>query len=440
MRPKGRQSRSDWMQTARRLVTWPSRKSAAGASGNLAFASEDAAAALLEASRRTRVQSFLLSWFALPGSLVAALLLGAVMMLVLGANPIVGYHALVNGAFDGSYALGATAVKAAPLLLVGVGICVAFRANVLNIGGEGQLAMGGLAGSATALALPNLPSFVLIPLVLLAGAAGGAIWGAIPGAFKAYFNVNEILSTIMLNLVAVQIMNWLLAGPMVDRTQNSTYGLIPETKLLPRNSWLPILIPGTQLHLGVLIAVVVAVGIYVLLWRTSFGFRLKAVGLSREASKYAGMAVKRTMTLAMTISGALCGVGGALLVFGSISHRMVTDGSLTGFTGSDGFNGIVVALFGGLNPLWTIISAFLFGGLLVGGDALQVATGVPADMVTSLEGLVVVFVVALEYMRRRNRAMSFGLRRPSRARPPDVSPPAGAPSLPLATATEANTE
>ena len=365
----------------------------------------------------------LLSWFALPLSLVAALLLGAIMMLALGANPITGYNALIVGAFDGSYALGSTAVRAAPLLLVAVGICVAFRANVFNIGGEGQLAMGGLASSATALALPNLPSIELIPLVLLAGAAGGAAWGAIPGAFKAYFNVNEILSTIMLNLVAVQIMNWLLAGPMVDKTQNSTYGLIPETRLLPRASWLPILIPNTQLHLGVLIAVVVAVGVWVLIYRTSFGFRIQAVGLSRDASRYAGMPVKRTMTLAMTISGAMCGLAGALLVFGSISHWMVTDGSLTWFTGSDGFNGIVVALFGALNPLWTIISAFLFGGLLVGGDALQVATGVPADMVTALEGLVVVFVVSLEYMRRRSRTTSSPSRR-SRARPTEPVAPA----------------
>jgi len=373
---------------------------------------------------------FLLSWFALPSSLVAALLLGAVMMLALGANPITGYNALIVGAFDGSYALGSTAVKAAPLLLVAVGICVAFRANVFNIGGEGQLAMGGLASSATALALPQLPSIELIPIVLLAGAAGGAVWGAIPGAFKAYFNVNEILSTIMLNLVAVQIMNWLLAGPMVDKTQNSTFGVIPETRLLPQSSWLPILVPNTQLHLGVLIAVIVAVGVWVLLYRTSFGFRVQAVGLSRDASRYAGVRVKRTMTLAMTISGAMCGLAGALLVFGSISHRMVTDGSLTGFTGSDGFNGIVVALFGALNPLWTIVSAFLFGGLLVGGDALQVATGVPADMVTALEGLVVVFVVSLEYMRRRSRVMSLSPPGRSRTRPTEV----GAPVASLATA------
>jgi len=279
---------------------------------------------------------------------------------------------------------------------------------------------------------------VLIPLVLLAGAAGGAIWGAIPGAFKAYFNVNEILSTIMLNLVAVQVMNYLLAGPMVDKSQNSTYGLIPETKLLPQHSWLPILIHGTQLHLGVLLAVLVAGAAYVLLWRTGLGFRLRAVGISREAANYAGIKVKRTMVLAMTLSGAMCGLGGAMLVFGSISHRMVTDGSLTGFTGSDGFNGIVVALFGGLSPLWGIISAFLFGGLLTGGDALQVATGVPADMVTALEGLVVVFVVSLEYMRHRARTVWAGLSptTPSRSSPDSGDPVVLAMTAPAAGASD----
>jgi simple sugar transport system permease protein len=341
------------------------------------------------------------------------------MIWLLGASPVTGYRALVSGAFNGSYPLGATAVRAAPLLLVAVGICISFRASMLNIGGEGQLAMGGLASAAAALSLPHLPSIVLIPLVLLAGAVGGAIWGAIPGAFKAYFNVNEILSTIMLNLVAVQVMNYLLAGPMVDKSQNSTYGLIPETKLLPKNSWLPLLVQGTQLHLGVVIAVVVAGAAYVLLWHTGLGFRLRAVGISRDAANYAGIKVKRTMVVAMTLSGAMCGIAGAMLVFGSISHRMVTDGSLTGFTGSDGFNGIVVALFGGLSPLWSVISSFLFGGLLTGGDSLQVATGVPADMVTALEGLVVVFVVSLEYMRRRARTASFAppAPAPSRASP-----------------------
>jgi general nucleoside transport system permease protein len=346
----------------------------------------------------------LFSWFALPGAAVLALLIGAVLMLAFGANPVTGYHALLTGALGDTYALTSTAVKAVPLLLVGAGICIAFRANMLNIGGEGQIAMGGLAATATALAVPSLPAVVLVPLVLLAGAAGGAVWGAIPGAFKAYFNVNEILSTIMLNLVAVQLMNYLLAGPLVAKSGYAVGGLIPQTRLLSKNSWLPTLIAGTQLHLGVLIAVLLAVAVYILLWRTGLGFRIRAVGLSREASRYAGMSVKRTMTLAMTLAGALSGVAGAMLVFGSISHRMVTDGTLTGFTGNAGFNGIVVALFAGLHPLWTVITSFLFAGLLVGGTSMQVVTGVPSDLVTAINGLVVVLVVSVEYLRRRASA------------------------------------
>jgi len=361
---------------------------------------------------------FLLTWFALPSALLVALAFGAIMMLALGADPITGYRALLEGAFGGSYALSSTAIQAVPLLLVGVGICIAFRANVFNIGGEGQIAMGGLASAATALAFPDLPGFILMPLVLLAGALGGAVWGAIPGFFKANYNVNEILSTIMLNLVAVQVMNYLLAGPLVDTSPTSAGGLIPETRVLPAAAQLPILLKGTQLHLGVPIAVLVAICVYILLWRTSFGFQVRAVGLSRNASAYAGMPVKRTITLAMTLSGAMCGLAGAILVFGSISHRMVTDGSLTGFTGSAGFNGIVVALFGGLNPLWTIVSAYLFGGLIVGGSALQVATGVPSDLVTALSGTIVVLVVSLEYLRRRARAQSMALAGQRIARPP----------------------
>ncbi len=364
-----------------------------------------------------RWRDLLFSWLALPSAAIVALLIGAALMLVFGANPIVGYQALFKGAFGDSYALTSTAVKAVPLLLVGAGICIAFRANVLNIGGEGQIAMGGLAATATALAVPNLPGALLIPLTLIAGAVGGGVWGAIPGVFKAYFNVNEILSTIMLNLVAVQFMNYMLSGPLVARSGYAVGGLIPQTQLLSSNSWLPTLIDGTQLHLGVVIAILIAVGVYVLLWRTSFGFRIRAVGSSREASRYAGMSVKPTITAAMTLAGALSGVAGAMLVFGSISHRMVTDGSLTGFTGNAGFNGIVVALFAGLNPLWTIVTAFLFGGLLVGGTSMQVATGIPSDLVTAINGLVVVLVVSVEYMRRRARAR---VRAAERVGPPAV--------------------
>jgi len=341
-------------------------------------------------------------WFAIPLAAVAALLVGAMMLWALGANPITGYRALLQGAFGGVDALTSTAVKAVPLVLVGVGICIAFRANVLNIGGEGQIVMGGLAATAMALAVPGLPGFVLIPLVLLAGAMGGGLWGAVPGALKAYFNVNEILSTIMLNIVAVQVMNYLLSGPLVDRSF-SGFSLIPQTRRLSAHADLPILVRNTQLHAGVLVALLAAVGVYVLLWRTGLGFRLRAVGLSRDASSYAGMPVKRSIVLALALSGAMAGLAGAVLVFGSASHRMVTDGTATGFTGSAGFNGIVAALFGGLNPLWTVVSSFIFGGLLVGGTAMQIAVQVPTSLIVALNGLVVIFVVAIEHPRRRFR-------------------------------------
>jgi general nucleoside transport system permease protein len=351
-------------------------------------------------SDRRGWRRLVVGWFALPGAAIAALLLGAVVLLVLGANPLTGYRALLQGAFGSVDALSATADKAIPLVLVGVGICIAFRANVLNIGGEGQIVMGGLAATAVALAVPGLPGPLLIPLVLLAGAVGGGLWGAVPGALKAYFNVNEILSTIMLNIVAVQVMNYLLSGPLVDRSF-SGFSLIPQTKRLSPNADLPILVRGTQLHAGVLVAVAAAAAVYVLLWRTGLGFRLRAVGLSQEASSYAGMPVKRSIVLALTLSGAMAGLAGAILVFGSASHRMVTDGTATGFTGSAGFNGIVAALFGGLNPFWTLASSFVFGGLLVGGTAMQIAVQVPTSLIVALNGLVVVFVVAIEYPRRR---------------------------------------
>ncbi len=371
---------------------------------------------------RGRWRDLLFSWFGIPVAALAALLVGAVMLMALGANPLTAYRAMLQGAFGSVDGLIQTTIKAVPILLVGVGICIAFRANVLNIGGEGQIVMGGLAATAVALAMPNLPGTVLIPLVLLAGAVGGGAWGSIAGALKAYYNVNEILSTIMLNIIAVQIMNYLLSGPLVDKSF-SGFSLIPQTKRLPVQADLPVMVHGTQLHAGALFAVLAAVAAYVLLWKTGMGFRLRAVGLSREASSYAGMPVKRTIVLALTFAGAMAGLAGAILVFGSASHRMVTDGTATGFTGSAGFNGIVAALFGGLNPLWTILSSFVFGGLLVGGNFMQITVQVPTALIVALDGLLVVFVVAIDYPRRQARRRLQAAEELRQAeRPPD---PAG---------------
>ena len=332
-------------------------------------------------------------------AVMAAFLVGGVMLLMLGANPIEGYGALLDGAFGDADALADTALKSMPLLLVGIGICIAFRASVINIGGEGQMIAGAIVSTLVALGLPDLPRVLLVPLVLLGGLVGGAIWGAIPGALKAYSGVNEILSTIMLNIVAVQLMNFLLRDMIMDPYEKA-YGRIPQTQRLSDNSHLPRLPGGTRLHIGVLVALAMAALAWVLLWRTSLGFRLRAVGHSSAAARYAGMSVKRTIVLALTFSGAMCGLAGAILVFGSESHRFVTDGSSVGFTGSAGFNGIVTALFGGLHPLWTIPSSFFFGGLLFGANAMQRAVQVPAALIVALNGLVVVFVVSSDRLRR----------------------------------------
>ena len=334
-------------------------------------------------------------------AVVLALLIGAAMILGLGANPLEGYKELLVGAFGGTEELAESAAKAMPLLLVGTGICVAFRAKVINIGGEGQIIAGGLLSTITALSVPGLPPVLLIPLVLLMGLVGGAIWGGIPGALKAYLGVNEILSTIMLNLVAVQLFNYLLRAPLMDPRQIELGTRIPQTKRLSENADLPVLIPGTRMHLGVVVAVIAAGVAWFFLWRTTTGYRVRAVGASAPAARYAGMPVKRMTMLALTISGALCGLAGAALVFGSETHRLQTEGFATGFTGSAGFNGIVAALFGGLHPLFTIPSSFLFGGLLVGANAMQRAIQIPVSLVIGLNGLIVVFVVSSTTVRER---------------------------------------
>ncbi len=330
----------------------------------------------------------------------AALLFGAIMLVLLGADPFKGYSEMFIGAFGSGDALIATLLKATPLLFVGTGIVIAFRAGVINIGAEGQMVLGGLFAAMAALYLPEMPAVIMVPAVLIAGVIGGALWGWVPGALKAYYRVNEILSTIMLNIVAVQLMSYLLRGPLIDPAEIERGTRIPQTARLAESADLPILF-GDRLHIGPVLAVLCAIATYYLLWRTPLGYRLRAVGLSEHAARYAGIPVRRTIALALTLSGALAGLAGAVLVFGSESHRMVTDGSTMGFTGGAGFNGIVAALLGGLHPLWTIPASFLFGGLIVGGQALQRAVQVPSALIVALNGLVVIFVVAADRYRAK---------------------------------------
>ena len=349
---------------------------------------------------------------------LAALVVGAGMLILLEADPLEAYGAMLEGAFGSPNALAETLVKATPLLFVGLGISIAFRGGVINIGGEGQYIVGALMATVFALNAPDLPTWILIAVAMLLGFLGGALWGAIAGALKAYLNVNEILSTIMLNQIAVQSMNFLLRGPLIDPVQAAAASQIPQTARFAEVFDLPRWIP-TRLHLGAALAVLLAGLVYLFLWRTAIGYRIRAVGLNPHASRYAGIRVNRYTVLALLLSGAFAGLAGAVQVLG-VSHRMLTDGSATGFTGGVGFNGIVAALFGQLHPIGTIPAAFLFGGLLVGANSLQRAMQVPSALVGTLNGLVVVFVVSSEILKRR------------RARLQQATPSAEAVSLPVA--------
>lgn len=330
----------------------------------------------------------------LAGMLIA-LLIGAIMLLILKVNPLTAYAQMVNGAFGSVSGLTQTLVKATPLLLVGLGICIAFRASVINIGGEGQIIVGALAATWFPLAFRTWPGWLLIPCSLTVGFLAGAIWGLVPGILKARLRVNEILTTVMMNAVALQLMNLLVRSVLMDPAGISAGTYLAQSERLPEQAWLLRLVPKTLLNTGSLIAVVLAVLVYFFLWRTTIGYRIRAVGFNAEAARFSGINVPFNQALSLTLAGGFAGIAGAIEVMG-VQHRL-----LEGITSGYGFSGIVAALFGGLHPLGTIPASILFGALLVGGDKMQRAVQVPNSLIDAILGLVVLFVVGSALWSRR---------------------------------------
>lgn len=361
-------------------------------------------------------------------SLALAFLIASGLLLALNVSPIDGFSSMLQGAFGSENTIAETLVKATPMLLVAIGICISFRGGMINVGGEGQMIAGAVAGITVALSLSTTPPIVAVPLSILAGFVAGALYGGLAGWLKAFFNVNEILSTIMLNAIAVQMMNYLLNGPLLDPTEVGV-NHVPKTARIAEQlqiARLSIPLPEgvaelfslqnaelfarTRLHWGLILAIVLAVLAYLLLWRTTIGYRIRAVGENERAAKYAGIRVRWNMVLAMMFAGGFAGLAGVVQVLG-LQYRLQTDGSAMGFTANAGFNGIVVALFGGLNPLGAIPASIFFGGLLVGAQKMQRDLGVPAALITSINGMIVIFAVSSEYFRAmiaRRRALGGG--------------------------------
>jgi general nucleoside transport system permease protein len=326
-------------------------------------------------------------------SVVLALIFAGFLLLLFGANPIETYAAMARGAFGARYNISETLVKAIPLMLTGLAVGVAFRMLFWNIGAEGQLVWGAIAATWVALFLPDyvggLPGWSFIPLMILAAFLAGAMWGLIPAVMKAYLRVNEIITTLMLNYVALLWMQYLYTGPWKDPRG---FGF-PGTAQFPREVWLPRLAPELGLgrvHYGLIIAIVAAVVIRLLLSRTKWGLEVKVIGKNPEAARYAGMDIARNIVLVMIISGGLAGLAGYSQVAG-VAFRLQS-----GIAVGDGFTAIIVAWLAKLNPWSILLVSILMAGLSTGGDQLQIAMGLPAAVAGILQGSILFFVLGAD--------------------------------------------
>lgn len=314
-------------------------------------------------------------------SVVIALALSGILIQVSGANFLFAYGVIIKGAFGGSRQITETLLKATPLLLIGLGMTVAFRAKVWNIGAEGQYYVGALCGSAIALNLPTLPPVVLLPLMCGLGILGGALWSGIVGLFHIYRGMNLIIGTLMMNYIGILLTQYAARVPL--REPN---GFLPESAQFSANAQIPTLLE-TRLHWGVVLALLLTGVIYVLLWRTPLGFHLRAVGANVNVARCVGIDTNRNILTALMISGGLAGLAGIIEV--SYTYTRLKGEISDGY----GFAGILVALLGQLHPLGVLVSAILFSALIVGAQALNVVLQIPASVAQVVQAMVVLSVL-----------------------------------------------
>jgi simple sugar transport system permease protein len=320
-----------------------------------------------------------------------ALVIGAVIIMLTGysfAETMTAYRALLEGSVGSLRAISQTLTEATPLIFTGLAVALAFRAGLFNIGGEGQLLMGGMLAVLAGFTFTGLPWFVHLPLAVLCGAIGGAIWGFIPGLLKAKTGAHEVIVTIMLNYVAYRLVDYLLKTTLFQREGRND----PISKTIEDSAQLPALLawldPAMKVHLGLFLAIGAAGFIWWLLFRTNTGFEFRAVGANPSAARYAGMSVTKVYILVMTISGALAGLAGTGQVLGLL------DRASPGFSAGLGFDGIAVALLGRSNPWGVVAAAVLFGGLNAGGQYMQANASVGIDLIGVIQALIIIFVAA----------------------------------------------
>ncbi|MDO9302177.1 MAG: ABC transporter permease [Anaerolineales bacterium] len=329
------------------------------------------------------------------GAIIAALILGGILIAFAGGDPIRSYQHIAKASFGDIGVLSDTIVKAIPIILAALACSVAFRMKLWNIGVEGQFIMGAFGASAIVLA-PVLPAetsrWIFIPVMMLAGMTAGAVWGFIPGYLKAKFNVNEIISTLMLNYVAIAWVNFWIFGVWTE-------GGFPMSSKFPVGAWLPRLLDyaksfpifrGLTTHLGLAIGIVAAVILWFIIFRSRWGYEIRLIGDNPQAAQYAGINITQNTIWVMMLSGALAGLGGMSEVAGVV-HRLQTSPIAAGY----GFTGIIVAWLAKLNPLAIIIVSILFGALILAGREIQ-----PSGVPKMIQGIILVCLIASDFLLR----------------------------------------
>ncbi|MCP3875998.1 MAG: ABC transporter permease [Desulfobacteraceae bacterium] len=333
-------------------------------------------------------------------SLLAGLVVIGIIFLIVGVNPIYAISKIFTGSFGSVYGFKETITKAIPLILIGTGLALAFRAKFWNIGAEGQMLMGAILSTWVGLTFGDaLPSYIIIPLIFLAGFIGGAFWGIIPAILKIKYSINEVISTLMLNYICAEILTMLIVGSWKGKTR---FGY-PGTDNLPDSAILG-LIPGSRIHYVTLIlAIICAIILCIAIYKTRFGYEARVVGDNPDAGKYAGINFLKTTLIIMAISGGLAGFAGVGEVAG-IHHYLGYPASVSS---GYGFTAIIVAWLAKLNPLFTIISGIFFAGILVGGDAIQISLGLPAATVEIVNGILLIFLIMGDYFLNHKITIQF---------------------------------
>ncbi|MCM8734216.1 ABC transporter permease [Azospirillum sp. A1-3] len=332
-------------------------------------------------------------------AVVLTLLSGFILFMAMGFDPLKALYSFFIAPLTSVRGLGELVVKATPLVLCAVGLAIGFRANVWNIGAEGQLTLGAITGGGLALAFYGEGGWWLLPLMVIGGAIGGAVWAAVPAYLRLRFNASEILTSLMLNYVALLLLNYLVHGPFRDPDGFA----FPESRLFEADATLPILWAGTRVHLGALFALLAVAGGWLLIARTFIGFQIKVIGLTPAAAGYAGFDQKRIVWLTLLLSGALAGIAGMGEIAGPIGQ--ITASISPGY----GYTAIIVAFLGRLHPVGILLAALLMAQSFIGGEAAQIAMGLPKAITGVFQGMLLFFLLASDVLIRYR--VRFGARR-----------------------------